>query len=43
MSEFFPSLRNKDNPVVFFDFGIDNQHTGKIMIELFADTCPKVI
>ena len=43
MNEFFEGLRHKDNPIVFFDVSVDNSQIGRIQIELFADSCPKVI
>jgi len=32
---------NPKNPQVFFDISIDNKPAGRIVMELFADTCPK--
>jgi peptidylprolyl isomerase len=32
---------NPKNPQVYFDISIDNKPAGKIVMELFADTCPK--
>lgn len=53
MAEFFPEVRTKPseeapnqgpvNPVVFLDISSESQLLGRIQIELFADTCPKVI
>lgn len=53
MAEFFPEVRNKPseeapnqdlvNPVVFLDISSESQLLGRIQLELFADTCPKVI
>eukprot|EP01083_Nonionella_stella_P015593 43637_1 len=34
-------LTHKDNPVVFFDVTIGGHNAGRILIELFADQCPK--
>ena len=34
-------IRDKNNPVVFFDITIDGTKTGRIKMELFADVCPK--
>jgi peptidylprolyl isomerase len=32
---------NPKNPQVYFDISIDGKPAGKIVMELFADTCPK--
>ena len=37
------NLRNSNNPVVFFDISIGTFQAGRIVMELFADICPKVI
>ena len=34
-------LRNKNNPVVFFDIGLNNNKLGRITFELFKDIVPK--
>ncbi|KAJ3452031.1 peptidyl-prolyl cis-trans isomerase cyp63 [Anaeramoeba flamelloides] len=34
-------LKNKSNPVVFFDITINGRKEGRIMFELFADELPK--
>lgn len=43
MSEFFPGLREPNNPVVFMDISIGGNLAGRIQIELFSDLYPKVI
>ena len=30
-----------DNPIVFLDISIGNEHVGRITLELFADVCPR--
>jgi len=32
---------NPSNPQVFFDISIDDKPAGRVVMELFADTCPK--
>ena len=34
-------IRDKNNPVVFFDITIDGCKAGRIKMELFADVVPK--
>lgn len=34
-------LRDKDNPVVFFDIHANKQKAGRVTFELFKDICPK--
>jgi peptidylprolyl isomerase len=36
-----PITPNPQNPKVFFDITIDGQPAGKVVMELFADACPK--
>ena len=34
-------IRDKDNPVVFFDLQTNKQKVGRLTFELFKDLCPK--
>lgn len=36
-----PAAKNINNPVVFFDLTIGGHAAGRIVMELFADVCPK--
>jgi len=36
-----PAVKNPKNPVVFFDISIGGHNSGRIVMELFADVCPK--
>ena len=40
MSQYNPQ-RRPDNPVVFFDITIGGQPSGRILMELYKDVCPK--
>jgi peptidyl-prolyl isomerase H (cyclophilin H) len=36
-----PNVKNASNPVCFFDISIGGHNAGRIVMELFADKCPK--
>lgn len=36
-----PAAKNVNNPVVFFDVTIGGHNAGRVIMELFADVCPK--
>ncbi|XP_040575416.1 peptidyl-prolyl cis-trans isomerase H [Lepeophtheirus salmonis] len=40
-SQIVSFLRHPSNPVVFFDINVGNAQIGRIVMELFADVCPK--
>jgi len=40
-SQISASLRHPHNPVVFFDVVVGSTPLGRILVELFADVCPK--
>ena len=40
-SQISSQLRHPHNPVVFFDVSVGSTPIGRILIELFADVCPK--
>merc|ERR1712210_377778 len=34
-------VSNRDNPIVFFDISVGGKEIGRILVEVFADVCPK--